>query len=90
MKCTGVEIKVGRLLDGTYLTRREQDVLNGILRGLYNKEIGEELNISTRTVKYYVNRLFGKFGVSHRLGLAVKTVNLMNSHRESANGNVLQ
>jgi len=51
------------------LTRREEEVLNGISRSLANKEIASELNLSERTVKFHVSSLLAKFKVRSRLEL---------------------
>ena len=51
------------------LTRREEEVLDGILRSLANKEIACELNLSVRTVKFHVSSLFSKFKVRGRMEL---------------------
>ncbi len=51
------------------LTRREEEVLDGILRSLANKEIANELNLSERTVKFHVSSLLQKFKVRGRLEL---------------------
>ncbi len=51
------------------LTRREEEVLGGILRSLANKEIANELNLSERTVKFHVSSLLAKFKVRGRLEL---------------------
>jgi len=51
------------------LTRREEEVLDGILRSLANKEIANELNLSERTVKFHVSSLLAKFKVRGRLEL---------------------
>jgi two-component system NarL family response regulator len=48
------------------LTPREQDVLEEIVRGKSNKEIGAELDISEATVKTHINNLLGKLGVEDR------------------------
>ncbi len=48
------------------LTHREQDVLEQIVRGKSNKEIGAALDISEATVKTHINNLLGKLGVSDR------------------------
>ena len=48
------------------LTRREEEVLDGIFRSLANKEISCELNISERTVKFHVSSLLSKFKVRSR------------------------
>jgi DNA-binding NarL/FixJ family response regulator len=51
------------------LTRREEEVLDGILRSLANKEIANELNLSERTVKFHVSSLLSKFKVRSRMEL---------------------
>ena len=51
------------------LSRREQEVLNSLLENLANKEIGNKLNISERTVKFHVSNLLNKFGVRRRADL---------------------
>ena len=51
------------------LTRREREVLDGILRSLVNKEIACELNLSVRTVKFHVSSLLSKFKVRCRMEL---------------------
>jgi two-component system, NarL family, nitrate/nitrite response regulator NarL len=50
----------------TGLTRREGDVLKLIGRGLSNKEIAQELNLSTATVKHHVHGVLGKLNVTRR------------------------
>jgi len=62
----------GRRLRGetpTDLSRREQEVLNGLLENLANKEVADRLNISERTVKFHVSNLLAKFGVRRRADL---------------------
>jgi DNA-binding NarL/FixJ family response regulator len=51
------------------LTRREEEVLDGILRSLANKEIACELNLAVRTVKFHVSSLLSKFKVRGRMEL---------------------
>ncbi|MGB7847319.1 MAG: LuxR C-terminal-related transcriptional regulator [Candidatus Acidiferrum sp.] len=51
------------------LTRREKEVLDGILRSLANKEIASELNLSERTIKFHVSSLLAKFKVHSRMEL---------------------
>jgi two-component system, LuxR family, response regulator FixJ len=45
------------------LTGREQQVLGGVLRGLLNKQIAEELGLAERTVKHHRTEIAGKLGV---------------------------
>jgi DNA-binding NarL/FixJ family response regulator len=51
------------------LSRREQEVLSGLLENLANKEVAERLHISERTVKFHVSNLLAKFGVRRRADL---------------------
>jgi len=53
----------------TDLSRREQEVLNGLLENLANKEVADRLHISERTVKFHVSNLLAKFGVRRRADL---------------------
>lgn len=49
------------------LTRREQQLVQMIGRGLTNKEIAGQLNLSEQTVKNHVHRILRKLGASDRL-----------------------
>jgi DNA-binding CsgD family transcriptional regulator len=51
------------------LTRREEEVLGGVMRSLANKEIAASLNLSERTVKFHVSSLLAKFRVRGRMEL---------------------
>jgi len=53
------------------LSARESEVLALIARGLTNAEMGNELYLSTETVKTYVKRLYAKLGVHNRAQAAV-------------------
>ena len=48
------------------LTRREAEVAVQVCKGLGNKEIARELNISETTVKKHVSNIFEKFGLAKR------------------------
>lgn len=62
------------------LTRRELEVLKLLSIGLYNKEIGEKLEISERTVKNHISSIFRKINVTDRTQAAVFSIknNLVN------------
>ena len=51
------------------LTRREEEVLSGLMKSLANKEIACNLNLSERTVKFHVSSLLAKFHVRGRMEL---------------------
>ena len=48
------------------LLRREQQVLAGVLSGLSNRQIGEQIHVCEDTVKYHLKRIFLKLSVSRR------------------------
>jgi DNA-binding NarL/FixJ family response regulator len=48
------------------LTRREQQLIPLIDRGLTNKEIANELNLSEQTIKSHIHRILRKAGVENR------------------------
>ena len=47
------------------LTKREQQVLSAITEGLSNREIGERLSISPRTVEIHRSNMLHKVGAHH-------------------------
>jgi DNA-binding CsgD family transcriptional regulator len=47
-------------------TRRENQVLEGLVQGWSNKEIARQLSISPRTVNYHLDHIFAKLGVRTR------------------------
>jgi DNA-binding NarL/FixJ family response regulator len=49
------------------LTRREQQLVHMISRGLTNKEIASQLSLSEQTVKNHVHRMLRKLGANDRL-----------------------
>lgn len=50
----------------TLLSRQERRIVELVARGLTNKEIAEQLNLSDNTVKNYLSRCFQKLGVQRR------------------------
>jgi DNA-binding NarL/FixJ family response regulator len=63
-------LEAGRSVkSGVRLTRREEEVLDGVLRSLANKEIAAALNLSERTVKFHVSSLLAKYRVRGRMEL---------------------
>ena len=50
----------------TLLTKRELEVLNFIKKGLTNEQIGDELFITERTVKFHTTSILSKLNASNR------------------------
>ncbi len=58
--------RLAERMSGSNLTGRELEVLQQIVAGKSNKEIGSRLNISEATVKSHINNILSKLGVSDR------------------------
>jgi DNA-binding NarL/FixJ family response regulator len=56
------------------LTAREADILRLIARGFSNKEISLKLQLSEKTIKNYVSRIFSKLDVTARTQAAVYAI----------------
>jgi DNA-binding NarL/FixJ family response regulator len=56
-------------------TERESQVLELLVAGRPNREIGEALGIDAATVKAHVGRLMRKVGVENRIALSIQAVN---------------
>ncbi len=54
------------------LTAREREVLEFLMQGLTNKEIGKRMNISPNTVKAFLRLIMVKMGASTRAGIIGK------------------
>lgn len=60
-------------------TRRERQVLDGILAAKANKEIAFDLCITERAVKFHVSNLFQKTHCANRVELAQKFSGMTNT-----------
>ncbi len=58
------------------LTEREHEVLQLMIAGKSDKEIGQTLHISARTVSNYLRRVYDKLRVNTRVQAAVRAVRL--------------
>ncbi|WP_224703120.1 response regulator [Devosia aquimaris] len=56
------------------LTLRESDVLLWIARGKSNRDIGEILGLSPRTVNKHLEQVYTKLGVENRASAAIKAI----------------
>jgi DNA-binding NarL/FixJ family response regulator len=62
---------------GYVLTPRQCQVLTGVMLGLYNREIGERLFITEKSVKFHLGDVYKKFDVENRTQLALLINELM-------------
>lgn len=60
--------------NGVALSPREHQVLELVVEGASNDEIGHRLGISTRTVESHLRRLFDRVGVASRTELAARAL----------------
>jgi len=58
------------------LSEREMEVLHLVAKGLSNRAIGRELNISDRTVQGHLANIFQKLGVSTRTEAVIQALRL--------------
>ena len=66
--------KLAERIGNNDLTVRESEILNLIVDGKSNGEISEMLHIAESTVKFHINNLFGKLGVTDRAKAVVVAV----------------
>ncbi|WP_337267600.1 response regulator transcription factor [Oryzifoliimicrobium ureilyticus] len=59
------------------LTQRESEVLVWIAKGKANRDIGEILGLSARTVNKHLEQIYVKLGVENRASAAVKAANVL-------------
>lgn len=63
---------------------REEQIVNCLLEGLTNREIGETLNLSEKTVKHYMTSLLQKLNVRNRVQLVIAIKNKAGAKAPSA------
>jgi DNA-binding NarL/FixJ family response regulator len=61
-----VAAKLVQRMNNPELSDREQDVIHLMVQGLSNQTISAALNITESTVKFHINRILSKLGVSDR------------------------
>lgn len=66
---------ISRIENPDGLTNREIEVLRLIAQGMINKEIGNKLFISEKTVKNHVSNIFRKIDVADRTQAAIYAIN---------------
>src|SRR6188474_3683262 len=66
--------RLAERMSASELTERELEVLQEIVKGKSNKEIGSSLHISEATVKSHINNILGKLGVTDRTQAATRAL----------------
>jgi DNA-binding NarL/FixJ family response regulator len=66
--------RTGRTTDSKELSSREYEIVRLIADGLSNREIGQRLTLSEKTVKNHVSHVLAKLKVNARSGIAVYAV----------------
>ncbi len=61
------------------VTEREFEMLEDIISGLTNVQIGEKRFISVATVKYHISKLLEKMNASNRADALHKIINVLTS-----------
>ena len=56
------------------LTTREMDVLTALTKGLNNKEIATELNVTHHTIKAHISSILHKFSCKNRTDAALYAI----------------
>jgi len=72
-----------QLLHGHFLTAREGEILQLLMRRLTNKEISSALGISERTVKFHVSNILSKLQLEDRRGLSANNLGFKVSPSEA-------
>lgn len=67
--------QVERLVALLRLTQREAEVLNWVIKGKTNRDIGDILGMSPRTVNKHLEHVFVKLGVETRTAAAAQAMN---------------
>ncbi len=65
------QLRVSRNASWAPLTRREHEILEGILRGRSNDELAMDLGLAKKTVEGYITRLLARYDVMTRTELAI-------------------
>lgn len=58
------------VISDIYMTPREKQVFDGLVKGRSNQEISDIMHVSVWTVKFHVSSILGKFHVRGRHELA--------------------
>jgi DNA-binding NarL/FixJ family response regulator len=68
---TPEQLRVSRNVSWDPLTRREHEIIEGIIRGRSNDELAMDLGVAKKTVEAYITRLLARYDVMTRTELAI-------------------
>lgn len=68
------------------ISKREKEVVPFLLEGYTQKEIGDKLFISKKTVEKHIENMANKLGVKRTVPVVVKYLRYIFSHRENSDG----
>lgn len=74
------DLMFGRLMQRFGLTLREAEVLTWLAAGKTNRDIGDILGTSPRTVNKHLERVYVKLGVETRAAATAIAINMANNH----------
>ena len=63
-------VRPARTADGDPLTAREREIAELVAAGRTNREVAEQLVLSTRTIEAHLRNIYAKLGVRSRVELA--------------------
>jgi two-component system, NarL family, response regulator DevR len=84
--CLASHIHKPRESEDPDLSRQESRILDLVAQGQTNKEIGVSLNLSGKTVRNYLSRIFEKLGVSRRAHAAARRHSTTGARDAEASG----
>ncbi len=64
---TNKMIKINKISQNHNITKREKEIMELLMDGMYNKEIAYKLECSTRTIDGHISHIYKKLDVSNRL-----------------------
>jgi DNA-binding NarL/FixJ family response regulator len=68
------------------LSSREAQIMRLVLEGRTNKEIGRQLKLTEKTVKYYMTIIMQKLNVKNRVGVAMAARSLVSGESDASSG----
>ena len=69
------KVKIAPVVSSLPLTGRELEILQLLAKGMLYKEIGDQLGITTGTVKQHIHKIYDKLQVSNK----TEAVNKLNA-----------